>query len=122
MHCRISWEQLMGVPLPPVSEQSMDPLSLVNLGPLMELGGGRSEITIGLIDGPVALDHPDLSADSIRNISDISSNTCARPDSYACMHGTFIAGILCAKRGSVAPAICPGCTLLIHPIFPERQS
>ena len=38
------------------------------------------------------------------------------------MHGTFVAGILCAKKGSPAPAICPNCTLLVHPIFAETNS
>jgi subtilisin family serine protease len=42
--------------------------------------------------------------------------------SAACLHGTFVAGILCAKRNSVAPAICPGCTLLVRPIFAETTS
>lgn len=37
----------------------------------------------------------------------------------ACRHGTFVAGILCAKRGSPAPAICPDCTFLIRPVFSE---
>jgi subtilisin family serine protease len=40
----------------------------------------------------------------------------------ACLHGTFIAGILSAKRSSAAPAICPGCTLLMRPIFTETTS
>jgi len=44
------------------------------------------------------------------------------PKSIACMHGTFVAGMLCAKRGSAAPAICPDCTLLVRPIFPETVS
>jgi subtilisin family serine protease len=35
------------------------------------------------------------------------------------MHGTFVAGILSARRGSSAPAICPDCTLLVRPIFSE---
>jgi len=30
-----------------------------------------------------------------------------------------VAGILVARRGSAAPAICPGCTLLTRPIFSE---
>lgn len=38
------------------------------------------------------------------------------------MHGTFVAGILCAKRSSIAPAICPNCTLLVRPIFVETPS
>jgi len=40
----------------------------------------------------------------------------------ACVHGTFVAGVLAARPSSVAPGICPGCTLLIRPIFPETTS
>jgi subtilisin family serine protease len=35
------------------------------------------------------------------------------------VHGTFVAGILFAKRGSGAPGICPNCTLLVRSIFSE---
>ena len=45
---------------------------------------------------------------------------CRRSTSDACSHGTFVAGILVARRGSDAPAICPGCTLLVYPVFLER--
>jgi subtilisin family serine protease len=38
------------------------------------------------------------------------------------MHGTFVAGILSARRGSEAPSISPGCTLLVRPIFAETAS
>jgi subtilisin family serine protease len=50
------------------------------------------------------------------------NGTCTQANSTACLHGTFVAGILCAKRGSGAPAICPGCTLLVRPIFAETTS
>jgi subtilisin family serine protease len=101
----------------------MSPLELVKLIALMELaGGGRREIVIGLIDGPVATDHPDLIAENIQDISERNSGTCTHADSFACMHGTFVAGILCAKKESPAPGICPNCTLLVHPIFAETNS
>jgi subtilisin family serine protease len=32
-----------------------------------------------------------------------------------------VAGILCAKRGSVVPAICPDCTVVVRPIFAETM-
>jgi subtilisin family serine protease len=83
---------------------------------------GRPEIPIGLIDGPVALDHPDLAAENIREVPSKLPATCADPGDAACAHGTFIAGILHARRVSVAPAICPGCTLLIRPIFSETPA
>ena len=101
----------------------MDPLDLVNLTKLMQVaGGGRREVAIGLIDGPVATNHSDLVAENIRDISDPNSGTCTQADSFACTHGTFVAGILCAKKGSPAPAICPNCTLLVRPIFAETNS
>jgi subtilisin family serine protease len=101
----------------------MRPLDLVNLTALMELAdGGRREVIIGLIDGPVATNHSDLVAENIRDISESKSGTCTQADTFACMHGTFVAGILSAKKGSPAPAICPNCTLLVHPIFAETNS
>jgi len=80
---------------------------------------GRIEIKIGLIDGPVALDHPDLAVQNIHQVPGKRSGVCSTASSLACLHGTFVAGMLLAKRGSAAPAICPGCTLLVRPIFAE---
>src|SRR5215472_2426065 len=97
----------------------MNPLDVVQLLPLMTLSHGRPEIAIGLIDGSVATDHPDLSTSVIKEVSQSISSVCQRTSSVACTHGTFIAGMLVARRGSDAPAICPGCTLLIRPIFGE---
>jgi subtilisin family serine protease len=97
----------------------MKPLDVVNLTPLMERVSGKPQIRIGLIDGPVALTHPELARDAPREVLGRSRRSCAQVDSTACLHGTFIAGILSAKRGSGAPAICPSCTLLIRPIFSE---
>jgi len=99
----------------------MAPLDLVKLTALMERGRGRPEIKIGLIDGPVAVDHPDLASESIREIPGGSPGRCAQLKSSACGHGTFVAGILTGRRGSKAPAICPDCTLLVRPIFPETD-
>jgi subtilisin family serine protease len=85
----------------------------------MRRGQGRPEVTVALIDGPVVLDHPDLAGSTIREIPGKLKGTCTLADSVACTHGTFVAGMLSARRGSVAPAICPGCTLLLRPIFAE---
>jgi subtilisin family serine protease len=98
-----------------------NPLDLVRLGPLMELSSGRVETVIGLIDGPVATDHKDLSDATIREIPGRLGGTCARADSLACMHGTFVAGILSARKGSDAPSISSDCTLLVRPIFLEMS-
>jgi subtilisin family serine protease len=95
-----------------------DPLHLVNLAPIMQHTNGRPEIVIGLIDGPIAVDHPDFSGANIRGVAD----KCVYPKSFACSHGTFVAGILSARRDSDAPGICPKCTLLNRPIFAETVS
>jgi subtilisin family serine protease len=97
----------------------MSPVDLVGLTPLMTRSRGRSETAIGLIDGPVVADHPGLATEMIRELPGQRSGRCALADSVACGHGTFVAGILSGRRDSAAPAICPGCTLLVRPIFPE---
>jgi subtilisin family serine protease len=97
----------------------MRPLELVHLSPLMERTVGRADIRVALIDGPVVATLPDLAAARIFELPGGPGSVCARLDSAACRHGTFIAGILCAQRGSAAPAICPNCTLLVRSVFPE---
>lgn len=97
----------------------MNLLDLVKLTQLMALTKGRPEITVGLIDGPVITNHPDLAGENIRVIPGSMDSMCTKASSAACMHGTFVAGILCGRRSSVAPAICPNSTLLVRPIFAE---
>jgi subtilisin family serine protease len=100
----------------------MEPLDLVKLTALMERTSGSPEVKIGLIDGPVVIKHLDLASGHLREIPGNNSATCTQANSTACLHGTFIAGILSATRNSPAPAICPSCTLLIRPIFAETTA
>lgn len=100
----------------------MNPLGLTKLISLMERTSGSPDIKIGLIDGPVLTQHPDLTGERFHEISGNNDAACTRANSAACLHGTFVAGILSAKRRSPAPAICPDCTLLIRPIFNETTS
>ncbi len=99
--------------------QPPSPLSLVRLPALMALTCGHPEIRIGLIDGPVARAHPEFSE---KLVPMKPAAACRRTDSAACRHGTFVAGVLAARRHSFAPAICPQCTLLVRPIFPEAPA
>jgi subtilisin family serine protease len=100
----------------------MYPLDLVKLTALMERTTGNPNIMLGLIDGPVSMGHPDLVSENIHEIPGRLRGSCARASSTACIHGTFVAGILSARRGSASPAICPSCTLLVRPIFAETTS
>src|SRR6516225_9257413 len=115
-------DEVGGLSVQANSAGSSASLDLVGLLPLMARASGRPEISIGLIDGPVALDHPDLAAENIREVPGKLPAACADAEDSACAHGTFIAGILLARRASVAPAIAPGCSLLVRPIFAESPA
>lgn len=94
-------------------------LDVVGLTPLTRRTAGDPRLTVGLIDGPVAINHPDLARAHIRLAGTKLSGSCTTAKSTACLHGTFVAGILCAAKESQTPGICPGCTLLVRPIFDE---
>jgi subtilisin family serine protease len=100
----------------------MASLDLVKLTALMERTSGSPEVRIGLIDGPVLTQHPDLAGGHLREVPGAGGATYTQANITACLHGTFVAGILSAKRSSPAPAICPGCTLLIRPLFGEAAA
>lgn len=97
----------------------MGSLDLIKLTKLRDLTDGCPEIKIGLIDGPIAFEHKGLLGIKLQEISGKSA-ACALARSSACAHGTFIAGILAGNRDSLAPAICPGCSFAVRPIFTER--
>ena len=82
----------------------------------MEQTAGLPDITIGLLDGPVDHDHPDLREARIRDLS-TGAGSIVSLDSVAGRHGTLVAGTLVGARGTSMAAICPGCTLLVRPIF-----
>ena len=96
---------------------TIDPLKQVMLPALMALTDGSEKVSIGLIDGPVAADHPGLAAARLKELASAPNHPCSLTDSVACRHGTFVAGMLCASRQFLSSAICPGCTLLVRPIF-----
>lgn len=102
----------------------MSLFDLVGLKPLMERTRGTREIVVGLVDGPVDMANSSLTTEVVREIMPSSAaqrSGCGFPESLSCRHGTFVAGILVGKRGSKTPAICPGCSLLVRPIFLEKQ-
>jgi subtilisin family serine protease len=69
----------------------------------------------------VLLSHPGLNGASILEVPGQLRGACERAQSIACVHGTFVAGILSGRRGSSAPAICPGSRLMVRPIFTESD-
>jgi subtilisin family serine protease len=92
---------------------------LVRLDLLMEITAGAHYVKVGLIDGPIALNHPEFTVQNVRSLNQSARGQCDNPESFACTHGTHVAGLLNANRDGAVPGICPGCTLLVCPIFSE---
>ena len=99
----------------------MDALDLIRLRPLMEISKGSPDISIGIIDGPVDLEHTSFRGSKIRIAKESDYVKCKRADSTACIHGTFVTGILASERSSSAPAICPDCKIILRPIFNDNH-
>lgn len=96
-------------------------LDLLRLKPLLGLTSGREDVIIALLDGPVATTHASLNGSNIRQMGGPSSAICEDMTSTVCRHGTFVAGVLAARRDTATPGICPRCTLLVRPIFFESR-
>jgi subtilisin family serine protease len=90
---------------------AVDPLLMVNLPRLMEHTGGRAEIVVGILDGPIA-----------PGVIDGTFGEDVSVGGPGIGHGTFVAAMLAAERSSAAPAICPGCTIFHREIFDSGQS
>ena len=101
----------------------MSVFQLVRLDRIMAMTRGNPRIKIGLIDGLVAMNHPGLSG--ARILSQTANAGCQQPNSIACQHGTFIAGILVSANNSESPGqsgICPDCTIFVSSVFSETVS
>jgi len=83
---------------------------------------GSHKIAIGVIDGPVDLNHKAFIDCKITTAKPSQLFSCKRADNMACMHGTFVTGILTGARGTLAPALCPNCEIVLRPIFSESSN
>ncbi|MEU6483164.1 S8 family serine peptidase [Streptomyces sp. NPDC046887] len=81
---------------------------------VMAEGEGSSEVLIGLLDGPVDASHPGF-GDGFRLRSEAAGSLATR-------HGTAVAGVLAARRDSGAPGVCPGCRVLVRPVFTSASN
>ncbi len=90
-----------------------DPLAICGIAPLMAWMSGDPDVVIGLIDGPVDVDHPGLEPCRIRGLSlPVGRRQGSR-------HGTFVAGVLVGRRVAStlsAPGLCPGCLVVSRPV------
>jgi subtilisin family serine protease len=99
------------------SEEASLALKMVGLDYPMALSEGSADLKIGLLDGSVDADSPDLAGSRITRLD---ADPCG-PASSASGHATLIAKMLVARRDASPPGICPGCTLLVRPIFSQSH-
>ena len=52
----------------------------------------------------------------------LGNGSCAVDPSSACNHGTFVMGLLGARRDALIPGLCPECRLLHVPLFIDENS
>lgn len=93
-----------------------------NLDFLKARTAGNPAVRVGLVDGSVESSLSAFNSSHIEVVGGHDRPRCNDPEDLACIHGTFVAAILCSARDSGAPAICPGCTLLVRPIFTDRAA
>jgi len=107
---------LQGQAVPDASSANTSALRITRLDRLMSMTSGSTDVVVGLPDGPIDADHPDLV-----NMGFTSRSLAVTPspftESTARQHGTFVAGLLASRRESSVPGICPGCPIVTVPIF-----
>jgi hypothetical protein len=81
---------------------------------------GWPTITVAVIDGPY--DAIGLSRILERPPLSLGDGLCTRSIGSACAHGTFIIGLLGARRDVSPPGLCPGCKLLHIPLFNDSEA
>lgn len=94
-------------------------LDLVGLTPLMGLTSGRPDVVVGVIDGPIALNHARLAPAHVQALSRARTHPPGGGPAAgeASVHGTFVAGLLWGRRDGGSAAICPDCSFVVHEIF-----
>lgn len=90
------------------------------LDDVMARGEGSELLAVAVLDGPVAVEHPGLEGAAL-SVAGETALACATAGGLGCGHGTAVAGMLCAGRGTPARGICPGVRVIVRPIFDDDQ-
>jgi hypothetical protein len=79
---------------------------------------GATAIRVAVIDGPY--DITALSLILAHAPVNLGDGSCGINPNGACDHGTFVMGLLGARRDALIPGICPDCELLHVPLFVDE--
>ena len=77
-------------------------------------------VSVAIIDGPY--DAVALSGILAKAPIQLGLGACGDKPNSACDHGTFVIGLLGARRDALIPGLCPGCQLLHIPIFIDEHA
>jgi cyanobactin maturation PatA/PatG family protease len=80
---------------------------------------GDPAITIAVLDGPVALDHPCFEGALLESLPTLVSGVAGNGRMSA--HATHIASMIFGQHGGVVPGIAPWCRGLIVPIYSDAS-
>lgn len=86
----------------------------------MSTAPGVAAVPVAVIDGPY--DATALSGILAHAPVSLGDCSCGVNSNSACRHGTFVMGLLGARRDSAIPGLCPECTLLHVPLFTDESA
>jgi hypothetical protein len=92
----------------------------MNTGMSPAISDGSHAFAVAVIDGPY--DAAALSGVLANGAVSLAGGSCDADPGSACDHGTFIMGLLGARRDSLIPGLCPDCRLIHIPLFVDAHS
>lgn len=81
---------------------------------------GSATVSVAVIDGPY--DATALSQILAQRPVSLGDVNCGFNPKDGCRHGTFVIGLLGARRDALIPGLCPDCRLLHVPIFVDEHA
>jgi hypothetical protein len=77
-------------------------------------------VPVAVIDGPY--DDDALSVILAQDPIALGEGNCGINPNSACDHGTFVLGLLGARKDAPIPGLCPDCELLHIPLFVDEKA
>jgi hypothetical protein len=93
---------------------------MIVVNPGIDDQSGASAVVVAVIDGPY--DAAALSRVLAHAPVSLGPGACGASPNSACDHGTFIMGLLGARRNALIPGLCPDCRLVHIPLFIDVNS
>lgn len=118
---QIHFDSMQGIdPLLSAVEMTQKEGMIIGSNRSIDDESGANAVAVAVIDGPY--DEAALSRVLARAPVSLGHGTCGASPNGACDHGTFIMGLLGARRDAAIPGLCPECRFLHIPLFVDVRS